>query len=71
MRTEFVQLIQQIDQLQAKLRDPRNREEGHNESFEWLRQAVQTPDGCDMLLEGYKLLLLSMDKIARSKDSRE
>lgn len=63
MEKSFVQLIQQIDQLQAKLRDPDNREDGHTEAFEWLRNAVQTPDGCDMLLEGYKLLLLSMDRI--------
>ena len=63
MQVAYVKLIQEIDQLQAKLRDPENREDGHTEAFEWLRQAVQTADGCDMLLEGYKLLLLSMDRI--------
>lgn len=60
MNADFAVIIQQIDQIQAGLRDQDS--EATEKAMKLIQDVADLENGFHMVLEGIKLLLLALDK---------
>ena len=61
MRTEYIQTIAAVDQIQAGLKD--DLLDADAEATKFIEELTSLPTGKYMLLEGYKLVVLAMAKM--------
>lgn len=61
VRTEYIQTIAYVDQIQAGLKD--DLLDADAEARRFVEEVMSLPTGKYMLLEGYKLVVLAMAKI--------
>lgn len=61
MKSEYVQTIAEVDQIQAGLKE--NSSDAEDKAVAFLEKLASLPSGKYMLLEGYKLVVLAMANI--------